>query len=401
MVRAESLDLDALRLVFEERKVTKVKLGGFDVDGVLRGKYVSLEKFFSAAQSGLGFADVPAEDDVAEAEPALRRAEELLERDVLAAQHAVHVEPAELHLRDLALLEHEAERVQIEGLGTYHGYLTCKSRQRRSHISRRWALSIRTGPTSGRHRTPHEASAHRTSGLDGPGGHGAIRGLPCLVHALARAARGGAHRPPLRGPAPVARAVPRRRHVGFPAERHRARAVDGRGRLLPARRGAIAPGARGLLRTPAPRPRAGRPRGTKPPRPGGGHVGGAPHRGGPPRLALLGDPGHLRRSPAARGPCPGAPAGRDMARGERLLADSGLRRSREHPLCPVPPRVRRDPLASPERGTARSAGRAGPGRGRRGPGVDRGDSPWGALARQLADALRRREPVTTLWRVAS
>src|SRR6266496_646135 len=58
MVRAESLDLDALRLVFEERKVTKVKLGGFDVDGVLRGKYVSLEKFFSAAQSGLGFCDV-------------------------------------------------------------------------------------------------------------------------------------------------------------------------------------------------------------------------------------------------------------------------------------------------------------------------------------------------------
>ncbi len=58
MVRAESLDLESLRLVFEERKVSKVKIGGFDVDGVLRGKYVSLEKFFSAAQGGLGFCDV-------------------------------------------------------------------------------------------------------------------------------------------------------------------------------------------------------------------------------------------------------------------------------------------------------------------------------------------------------
>jgi glutamine synthetase len=58
MVRAESLDLESLRVVFEERKITKVKIGGFDVDGVLRGKYVSLEKFFSAAQGGLGFCDV-------------------------------------------------------------------------------------------------------------------------------------------------------------------------------------------------------------------------------------------------------------------------------------------------------------------------------------------------------
>jgi glutamine synthetase len=58
MVRAEPLDLDRLRLAFEERKITKVKLGGTDIDGVLRGKYVSLEKFFSAAQNGLGFCDV-------------------------------------------------------------------------------------------------------------------------------------------------------------------------------------------------------------------------------------------------------------------------------------------------------------------------------------------------------
>jgi len=58
MVRAESIDLERLRAVFDERKVQKVKLGAFDVDGVLRGKYVSTEKFFSAAQGGLGFCDV-------------------------------------------------------------------------------------------------------------------------------------------------------------------------------------------------------------------------------------------------------------------------------------------------------------------------------------------------------
>ncbi len=35
-----------------------IKLGVFDLDGILRGKYVSREKFESAAQSGLGFCDV-------------------------------------------------------------------------------------------------------------------------------------------------------------------------------------------------------------------------------------------------------------------------------------------------------------------------------------------------------
>ncbi len=43
---------------FEERGIRRVKLGVFDMDGVLRGKYVSLDKFFSAAESGLGFCDV-------------------------------------------------------------------------------------------------------------------------------------------------------------------------------------------------------------------------------------------------------------------------------------------------------------------------------------------------------
>jgi glutamine synthetase len=38
--------------------VAKAKIGGFDVDGVFRGKYVSLEKLRSAVKGGLGFCDV-------------------------------------------------------------------------------------------------------------------------------------------------------------------------------------------------------------------------------------------------------------------------------------------------------------------------------------------------------
>ena len=42
----------------EARGVTRAKIGGFDVDGVLRGKYVSLEKLKSALAGGFGFCDV-------------------------------------------------------------------------------------------------------------------------------------------------------------------------------------------------------------------------------------------------------------------------------------------------------------------------------------------------------
>src|ERR1700733_13777860 len=36
----------------------RVKIAVADIDGVLRGKYVSAEKFLSIAESGLGFCDV-------------------------------------------------------------------------------------------------------------------------------------------------------------------------------------------------------------------------------------------------------------------------------------------------------------------------------------------------------
>lgn len=50
----------------EARQVNKVKLGGFDIDGVFRGKYISLEKFMSAVEGGLGFCDVVFGWDIAD-----------------------------------------------------------------------------------------------------------------------------------------------------------------------------------------------------------------------------------------------------------------------------------------------------------------------------------------------
>jgi len=50
--------IEQLREEFRKNEIRKVKLGGFDVDGVLRGKYVSLDKFWGVAESGLGFCDV-------------------------------------------------------------------------------------------------------------------------------------------------------------------------------------------------------------------------------------------------------------------------------------------------------------------------------------------------------
>lgn len=59
--------VEAGALLEQLEKVTgKVKLGAFDIDGVLRGKYVSLEKFRSALEKGLGFCDVVFGWDVAD-----------------------------------------------------------------------------------------------------------------------------------------------------------------------------------------------------------------------------------------------------------------------------------------------------------------------------------------------
>jgi glutamine synthetase len=46
------------RAIVEKHKLPHVKVGVFDVDGVLRGKYMAREKFLSALESGFGFCDV-------------------------------------------------------------------------------------------------------------------------------------------------------------------------------------------------------------------------------------------------------------------------------------------------------------------------------------------------------
>lgn len=51
-------DADAVLRRLSDERVRRVKLGVHDIDGILRGKYVSLEKFESAVKSGLGFCDV-------------------------------------------------------------------------------------------------------------------------------------------------------------------------------------------------------------------------------------------------------------------------------------------------------------------------------------------------------
>ena len=46
------------RAIVEERGLQHVKIGIFDNDGILRGKYIGREKFFAALDKGIGFCDV-------------------------------------------------------------------------------------------------------------------------------------------------------------------------------------------------------------------------------------------------------------------------------------------------------------------------------------------------------
>jgi glutamine synthetase len=57
-IAAAPSDADRLEAFLAGKVVRKAKIGGFDVDGVFRGKYVSLEKLRSAVKGGLGFCDV-------------------------------------------------------------------------------------------------------------------------------------------------------------------------------------------------------------------------------------------------------------------------------------------------------------------------------------------------------
>ena len=50
--------VDDARRIVNERNLSHVKVGVFDIDGILRGKYMSKAKFFSALDNGFGFCDV-------------------------------------------------------------------------------------------------------------------------------------------------------------------------------------------------------------------------------------------------------------------------------------------------------------------------------------------------------
>lgn len=52
------MDTAEIKAIFEQKQIRRVKLGVFDIDGVLRGKYISLPKFWSALKDGVGFCDV-------------------------------------------------------------------------------------------------------------------------------------------------------------------------------------------------------------------------------------------------------------------------------------------------------------------------------------------------------
>ena len=48
---------DAQQIV-KDRNLTHVKVGFFDIDGVMLGKYMSRDKFFSSLEHGFSFCDV-------------------------------------------------------------------------------------------------------------------------------------------------------------------------------------------------------------------------------------------------------------------------------------------------------------------------------------------------------
>ncbi len=58
MKAREVRSINDARTIIEERGLSHVKVGVFDVDGILRGKYMAKDKFYSALENGFGFCDV-------------------------------------------------------------------------------------------------------------------------------------------------------------------------------------------------------------------------------------------------------------------------------------------------------------------------------------------------------
>jgi glutamine synthetase len=60
------MDAQQIKEAFAAHGITRVKVGGFDVDGILRGKYLALDKFWGALSDPIGFCDVIFGWDVAD-----------------------------------------------------------------------------------------------------------------------------------------------------------------------------------------------------------------------------------------------------------------------------------------------------------------------------------------------
>ncbi|MFT7162519.1 MAG: glutamine synthetase, partial [Bacteroidia bacterium] len=52
------MDIQSIKQLIEEKQIQNIKLAITDIDGVLRGKYISKKKFDSAIEKGFGFCDV-------------------------------------------------------------------------------------------------------------------------------------------------------------------------------------------------------------------------------------------------------------------------------------------------------------------------------------------------------
>src|SRR5260370_30974523 len=52
------MDAKELEEAFKQHGIRRVKVGGYDIDGILRGKYLALDKFWGALGEPIGFCDV-------------------------------------------------------------------------------------------------------------------------------------------------------------------------------------------------------------------------------------------------------------------------------------------------------------------------------------------------------
>ncbi len=112
MTQAPS-DLSSLVAFLDQHGVTRHKIGVFDIDGVLRGKYVNRDKFLSAAEKGLGFCNVVLGWDVDD---------QLYDRATVSGWHTGYRDaPVTLDLSTTRLLPFEPGTVFVLG-GFSGGY---------------------------------------------------------------------------------------------------------------------------------------------------------------------------------------------------------------------------------------------------------------------------------------